>query len=280
MELYFNPGSRNPIRDHTTGILSDLLSEVIDRVRGKTGEDMLSVAESLNVNRHNTLLHSGLRDGVKSVSSAINEHHIPSRKRKRTTSPSEESSSDSETKGGLENGRVRNELTNGHMHLSSDDTSTKPSENKQLHVTCSSEILKQSKIDSKIEPPNPPETKPRSSVRTSARRALLEAKKEANKSPEPQTPVPTPQNSAQTKQPDGKPKKKRKPGKDLHKKCSKRFISLEETMLIDVPLVLDPDEGDLVSLIQSECPKNWVVGHQRTRAFRKKYFCRKCTLGE
>ena len=66
MELYYNTGSRNPIRDHTTGILSDLLSEVIDRVRSKTGDDMLSVAESLNVNRHNPLLHSvPLRDGVK-----------------------------------------------------------------------------------------------------------------------------------------------------------------------------------------------------------------------
>ena len=84
MELFYDPGGANVLRDRATGILSDLLSDVIERVRSKTGEDMLGVAEGLNLNRHNTRLHAlPLKEGVKDVCAALREH-AASRKRKRT----------------------------------------------------------------------------------------------------------------------------------------------------------------------------------------------------
>ncbi|XP_063674119.1 uncharacterized protein LOC134811274 isoform X1 [Bolinopsis microptera] len=115
MELFFEAGRTNTIRERTTGILSDLLSEVIERVRSKAGEDMLTVAEGLNVNRHNTLLHGiPLKDGVRDVCAAIKEH-AASRKRKRTAGPSDSecsnhgSEEDLSSGGGVVNGHVVDE---------------------------------------------------------------------------------------------------------------------------------------------------------------------------
>ena len=326
MDLFFDPGRTNSLRDRTTGILSDLLSEVIERVRGKTGDDMLSVAEGLNVNRHNTLLHGiPLKDGVKDVCTAIKEH-AASRKRKRISGPSESDSSNHGSDGESSSDNMKNGLCTVVDESSSDicehysqkedneeqsdeqNVASSSQANKQVSqsqeqsvsdnkchqkVRFNNVVLKSQQIkpesepcplmaDSTVKPP----TKP--SVRTSSRRAKLDAQKGAMKPPEPvapPAPAPSPQPPPpQKKRTETKPKKKRKSMKDLHKKCNKQYIKLEEVMLTDVPLLLDADsdedDKELVTLIKSECPKNWTVGKPRTPSFRKKYFCRICTLGE
>ena len=319
MDLFFDPGRTNTLRERTTGILSDLLSEVIERVRSKTGEDMLGVAEGLNVNRNNTLLHSiPLKEGVKDVCAAIKEHAV-SRKRKRTSGPSDSESSDKEE---MCNGNV----TNGHHSVVdeksgktkniSDDCKEK-SETEEFTSSASDPCVDdesmevsvyrnecQQKVESqKIESPDNPTQivsepsgtvsdnflPPKQPLRTSSRRAKLDAKKEALKLSEPKpapspSPAPTSQSQHQKKQIETKPKKKRKSLKELHKKCDRQFIKLEDVMLTDAPLLLDGDsddeDRDLVSLVESECPSDWVVGKPRSRSFRRKFFCKPCTLGE
>ena len=319
MDLFFDPGRTNTLRERTTGILSDLLSEVIERVRSKTGEDMLGVAEGLN--RHNTLLHSiPLKEGVKDVCSAIKEHAV-SRKRKRTSGPSDSESSDKDE-------MCNGDVTNGHNCVVDEksgktnnisDDRIKKSENEELTSSASvpcvddesmevsvSENKCQQKVESEkneslnnLNPTQlvsePSDTvsdnflPPKQPLRTSSRRAKLDAKKEALKLSEPKpapspSPAPSSQPPPQKKQIETKPKKKRKSLKELHKKCDRQFIKLEDVMLTDAPLLLDGDSDDedreLVSLVESECPSDWVVGKPRSRTFRRKYFCKPCTFGE
>lgn len=318
MDLFFESGRTNTLRERTTGILSDLLSEVIERVRSKTGEDMLGVAEGLNVNRHNTLLHSiPLKEGVKDVCAVIKEHAV-SRKRKRTSGPS-----DSES----EKDEVCNVASGDHSVVdeklikSNNISNCKKVENEELsetvqNVACDPiqnaesmeislseneyqkivEIEKSESLNKPTKPesdPRPPVSDnsrpPKQPLRTSSRRAKLDAKKEAFKLSDPKpASLPNPASSSQPppqkKQIETKPKRKRKSVKELHKKCDKQFIKLEDVMLTDVPLLLDGDSEDegreLITLVESECPSNWVVGKPRARSFRRKYFCKSCTLGE
>lgn len=324
MELLFDPGQQaNVLRDRATGILSDLLSEVIDRVRSKTGDDMLGVAEALNVNRRNSRLHSlPLKEGVKDVCAALREHAAVSRKRKRTKGSDSDCSpesygdvlndgpsfNDNPTSASICDGA--NNVSDGQSEgsdcetIGSDGTiiGDNSGENEACCVPCPDIVHEK---EDTLQPQNPPSTLTPSSdhvpsskvkeikservaasqkpVRISARKAKLQnIKLEKIKSVESiSISSPSLSSSSQTDKKTGKQdsKYKKKRIKDIHKKCNKDYkFKLENAILATVPFIVEDNE--LTTLIQSECPKKWAAGEPRTPLFKRKYFCRRCILGE
>ena len=240
MELFFNAASSNPLRDRTTGTLSDLLSETIERMRAKTGGEVLGVAGALRVNHNNTLLTSvPLKEEV-------------SRKRKRACAPTQF------------NGLCKPD-TNGHHTENGGESDKNTVLNNGTKPGSEKTILKSKSKHSGIveNGVTPSESIPRKPTHPS------DNKKKAVKLP--------PQQPPQQPPPDSK-KKKRKSFKELHRDCYRQFIKLEDTILAEVPLL--EDEGGLASLLDSPCPENWQVGKPRTPLFRRRTFCRRCILGE
>lgn len=326
------PRGEVPLRDKTRDILADLLSGVIERVRAKTGDDMLSVAEQFSVNSHNRLLHAiPLKEGVRDVCSALR-----TRKRKRVSVPSESecsASSDTDCTGisdsfMLENGnseRLKASDFSGEPEQKSNgrsgskeklETVPKQQLGKKSHFrhtkgnlvpVATKVVLKKSRPKRTVskKPKQPSSPNKSNSKQASPKKKSHSSSKQPNPPKKPNSKaakqtvpakpslpskpsIPAPSTDPAkfiippSAQSDSKQKKrKRTKAKDLHKNCARNYIKLENVVMPYAPLLPDDDDPDeLMTLIEPDCPAGWVAGNRPASIFRRRGFCRRCTIGD